>query len=73
MKQVIGYVAVVVRDYDEAIKLDGKNARLYANRGVIRARLVKSDDAQKDFRKAIDLDAGLKDSIEPLILQLKGK
>ena len=39
----------------------------------IRARLRKNDDAQKDFKKAIELDAGLKDSIEPLILQLKGK
>jgi len=40
---------------------------------VIRSRLGKTDDAQKDFKKAIELDPTLKDRIEPLITPSKGK
>ncbi len=37
------------------------DAKIYANRGVIRTRQGKTDEAQKDFRKALELDPKLKD------------
>jgi Flp pilus assembly protein TadD len=60
-----------VKDYDEAIKLEPKDARIYANRGVIRARQGKSDDAQTDFKKAMELDSALKSKLEPLMTPVK--
>ncbi|MSP41241.1 MAG: tetratricopeptide repeat protein [Deltaproteobacteria bacterium] len=60
-----------MKDYDEALKLDGKNARIYANRGVIRVRQEKSDDAQKDFQKAVELDPSLKDKVDALMAPAK--
>ena len=51
----------------EAIKLDGKNARMYANRGAIKLRQRKTEDARKDFAHALQLDPSLKPKIEPLM------
>jgi len=60
-----------VKDYDEAVKLDPNNGRIYANRGVIRARQGKIEDAQKDFKKAVELEPSLKNKLEPLITPVK--
>jgi Flp pilus assembly protein TadD len=38
---------------------------------VIRARLGRRDDAQKDFQKAVELDPSLKNKIEPLMTPVK--
>jgi Flp pilus assembly protein TadD len=64
---LLGKYEQALRDYDEAVKLDPKNARIYANRGATRMRQGKNEDGQKDLRKALELDPGLKDKIDPLI------
>ena len=56
-----------MKDYDEAVKLDSKNARIYANRGAIKLRQRKTDEARKDFKRAMELDPSLKAKLEPLM------
>ena len=49
------------------MKLDPKNARIYANRGVAKLRQGKNEEAQQDFKKAIELEPSLKGKLEPLM------
>ncbi len=44
-----------------------KNARIYANRGVAKLRQGKNEEAQQDFKKAIELEPSLKGKLEPLM------
>ncbi|MGE5818630.1 MAG: tetratricopeptide repeat protein, partial [Deltaproteobacteria bacterium] len=55
------------KDYDQALKLEPKNAHIYANRGAVKLRLGKTDDGTKDLHKAMEIDPALKDKIEPLL------
>ena len=55
-----------LRDYDQAIKLDPKNARIYANRGMVKLRQGKGEDAQTDFNKAMELEPSLKEQIQSI-------
>jgi Tfp pilus assembly protein PilF len=56
-----------LKDYDEAVKLDPKNARIYGNRGMVKLRQGKNEEAQKDFKKAVDLEPSLKEKLDPLM------
>jgi len=47
--------------------LEPKNARIYVNRGAIKLRQRKVDDAHKDFKIALQLDPGLKARVDPLM------
>ncbi len=52
-----GDQAQAIADYDEAIKLDPKNAGVYNNRGSARSDLGESEAALADFDAAIKLNA----------------
>jgi lipoprotein NlpI len=51
-----GDQAAAIADYDEAIKLDPKNARLFNNRGTARSEAGDTDAAIADFSEAIAHD-----------------
>jgi Tfp pilus assembly protein PilF len=53
------------------VKLDPKNARIYGNRGMVKLRQGKNEDAQSDFKKAIELEPKLKEKLDPLINEQK--
>ena len=44
-----------MKDFDEAINLDPKNARNFHNRGLVKFGLDQKEDALKDFSIAIIL------------------
>ena len=52
-----GYHDQAIADYDEAIKLDPKNARAYNNRGSARSDKGETGQAIADFDEAIKVDA----------------
>lgn len=54
-----GDSAAALADYDEALKLDPKNARALANRGTARSETGDIDAAMGDFDAAIKLDRRL--------------
>jgi Tfp pilus assembly protein PilF len=54
------------------VKLAPKNARIYANRGMLKLRQGKSEDAQKDFSKAVELEPSLREKIQALAGEQKG-
>ena len=64
-------LAMVIVNWNTRDLLRDCLASVYANRGVIRARQGKSDDAQTDFKKAIELDPALKNKLEPLMTPVK--
>jgi Flp pilus assembly protein TadD len=64
---VLGRYDEALKDYDEAVKLDPKNGRIYANRGAIKLRQRKTEQARNDFKKAMELDPALKTKLEPLM------
>jgi len=47
--------------------LEPKNARIYVNRGAIKLRQRKVEDAHKDFKIALQLDPSLKAKVDPLM------
>jgi tetratricopeptide (TPR) repeat protein len=67
----MGKYDLALRDFDDAIKLDGKNARIYANRGAIKLRLGKTEEAHKDLKRAVELDPSLKGKLEALMSDAK--
>ena len=52
MKQSIVHVALVVEDYDEAVRLDPRYAPAYAGRALSHALLGHEASAQKDIDRA---------------------
>jgi Tfp pilus assembly protein PilF len=53
------------------VKLDPKNARIYGNRGMVKLRQGKAEEAQQDFKKAVELEPSLKGKLEPLMNEQK--
>ena len=47
-----------IRDYDQSIKIDPKNAKSFNNRGVAYQKKGEHDRAIEDFDEAIKLDSG---------------
>ena len=45
-----------MKDFDEAINLDPKNARNFHNRGLAKFDLGQKEDAMKDFNIAVILN-----------------
>ncbi len=51
-----GHASQAVDVFDRALKVDSKAASVYYNRGVMKMRLKKMDEARKDFESCLDLD-----------------
>ncbi|HKU98034.1 MAG TPA: serine/threonine-protein kinase [Vineibacter sp.] len=54
---VMGDLVAAVRDFDDAIKRDGRNARFYQNRADAYGRSGQNDRAIADYNQAIAVDA----------------
>lgn len=50
--------------YDQAIKLNGRNAIARGRRGLMRLRKFEDEAAVKDFERCAELDAALKPALE---------
>jgi tetratricopeptide (TPR) repeat protein len=55
-----------IADYDKAIALNPNYAHPYAARGLTLLNIGKDQEAEQDFKKAIDLNPSLKPLIEKL-------
>jgi tetratricopeptide (TPR) repeat protein len=55
-----------IADYDRAIELDPNDAQSYNNRGQAHLSKGHREQAIADFRKALELQPGLRDSLEGL-------
>jgi tetratricopeptide (TPR) repeat protein len=64
---------LAARDFTEVIVLQPKNADAYVYRGIIRVYQNQEKDADADFQKAFQLDAGLKKKLQPIIDDAKAK
>ncbi len=54
-----GEIDKALRDYEQAIRLNPRNAGAYTNRGVVLAQKGDHDDAIKDFNAALQLEPTL--------------
>ena len=54
-KAALGDYAGTITDYDEAIRLNPKEARSYANRGIANRNLNNIQEAEMDFQTALEL------------------
>ncbi|TWT15117.1 tetratricopeptide repeat protein [Reyranella sp. CPCC 100927] len=54
---VMGDQVAAVRDFDAAIKLDGRNARFYQNRADVYGKSGQNERAIADYNQAIAVDA----------------
>ena len=48
-----------VKKYEEALKLDPKDARIYYNLGIVYETMNRIDKAKQNFRLALQLDENL--------------
>ena len=53
-----------IQDYNEALKIDPKNATAYNNRGAAKMMLKELDAAMADFNKAISLNEKYADAFD---------
>lgn len=51
-----GHTHSALAAYDEAVKLDDKQSRAWVNRGVVLKELGRPTDAEKSFRKALEIN-----------------
>ena len=56
MRRILMEYDKAIRDYDEAIRLNPKNALAFNNRGIVRRVLKEYDKAIRDYDEAIRLD-----------------
>ena len=66
-----GDVVGASADYDQAIALNPRFAEAYENRGILRLRQGKVDEAEQDFAQCFALNPHLRPTLERRIRELK--
>ena len=69
----LGKYDYAARDFTEVIVIMPRNAEAYGQRGLIRLRQGRDQEAEADFKTAYQLDAKLKQKLQPLIDEAKRK
>src|SRR5437660_796308 len=70
-RQDLGDLDGAIADYTKAIEIDPRDAQAYENLGLALLTKGKDQEAEQDFKKAIELDATLKPEIEKLSNEIK--